>query len=433
MNALYISVIKHMKIISQQGKQGCYAGCMRGLLIIGMAVFCSGPDAAEWTVAGNVDQSLSYNDNVRMLPQDPEGSLIYVLTPTLNFARKTEAWDVQGSASYGLQHYTDIEELNNNPQNYGLNTEYRTERSNTGVSASYSILPSQNFAEQDTGNFSSNVNRENITVTPTYSYRFTELDSLISSASYSKSTYSGSDNNETGFNNFNDNENKSINMGWQRQWNELFAQSISVFYTNYESTGQINSSSDSYGINLSSNYQFSEKWQFSGTIGGRITDTSTETVIIPGLLTATDQNTSEGFLTDIGVHYKGESLSSTFGLSRSLVPSGQGQLTEQTRISLDFSYQITERLSSGLMTSYQETDSVGDRSDGLGLSRTNIRVSPNVNWKLTEDWLLSASYAYRQQERPDSAAIVNSRAGTAESNIFMLSINYNWPGLSISR
>jgi hypothetical protein len=86
-----------------------------------------------------------------------------------------------------------------------------------------------------------------------------------------------------------------------------------------------------------------------------------------------------------------------------------------------------------LMTSYQETDSVIDNNDGLGISRTNIRVSPNINWKLTEDWLLSASYAYRQQERPSSATIGNIRAGTVESNIFMLSINYNWPGLSISR
>ncbi|MGJ0491432.1 hypothetical protein [Methylobacter sp.] len=424
-----------MKTISQQGNQRCCARRLQIALIIGSAVFCSGLDAAEWSVNANVNQSLSYNDNVRMLLRDPQGSVIYELTPTISFARKTEAWDIAGDASYGLQHYTDLEAFDNNPQNYGLSTTYRTERSNTGLSARYSIAPSQNFAEQDTGNFASNANRESYMVTPTYSYRFTELDSLISSATYSKSTYSRNsfDDNGTGFNTFSDNENKAINIGWQRQWSELFMQSISVFYSNYESTGQINSSSDSYGINLSSNYQLSEKWQFSGTIGGRITDTSTETVIIPGLLTATDQNTSEGFLTDIGVHYKEENLSSNFGLSRSLIPSGQGQLTEQTRVSLDFSYQITERLSSGLMTSYQETDSVSGSNDGLGLSRTNIRVSPNVNWKLTEDWLLSASYAYRQQEKPDSAAIVNSRAGTAESNIFMLSINYNWPGLSISR
>jgi hypothetical protein len=424
-----------MKTISQQSKQGCCTDPKRIALVIGAVIFCSGLDAAEWTVNGNVDQSLSYNDNVRMLSQNPEASAIYVLTPTFNFARKTEAWDIIGNASYGVQHYTDIEELNQNPQSYGLSTAYRTERSNTGLSASYSIAPSQNFAEQDTGNFASNASRENITVTPTYSYRFTELDSLTGSASYSKSTYSndGSDSNGTGFNNFNDNENKSVNIGWQRQWSEVFMQSISVFYANYKSTGQMSSSSDSYGINLSSSYQLSEKWQFNGTIGGRITDTSTEFAIIPGLLTTIDQDTSEGFLTDIGVHYTGERLSSNFGLSRSLVPSGQGQLTEQTSVNLDFLYRITERLSSGLTTSYQETDSVSDSNDVLGISRTNIRVSPSVNWQLTQDWLLSASYAYRKQDRPNSATIDSSRSGTAESNIFMLSINYNWPGLSISR
>jgi len=417
-----------MKTISQQEGRKCRGYRKRIALIVGASVFCSSLDAAEWIVDGIVNQSLSYNDNVRMLSENPEGSFIYYLTPTLNFARKTEAWDVQGRASYGVQHYTDIEELDQNPQDYGLSTEYRTERSLTGLSASYSVVPSQNFAEQDTGNFATNARRNNLTVTPTYSYRFTELDSLISSATYSKSTYSnpGSGNNDTVINNFNDNEVKSINVGWQRQWSELFSQSISAFYSNYNSTGQINSESNSYGINLTSSYQLSEEWQFNGTIGGRITDTNIDTVIIPGLLTATNQDTSAGFLTDIGVHYKGESLSSNFGLSRSLVPSGQGQLTEQTLISLDFLYQITERLSSGLTTSYRETDSVSGINGGFGQSRTNIWVSPNINWELTQDWLLSASYAYRNQDRknPDR---------TADSNIFMLTINYNWPGLSISR
>lgn len=417
-----------MRTISQKSGKGCCADRIRIVLIIGTTVFCSSLDAAEWIVDGTVNQSLSYNDNVRMLPENAKGSVVYYLTPTLNFARKTEVWDIEGRASYGVQHYTDMEELDQNPQNYGLSTEYRTDRSNMGLSASYSVVPSQNFAEQDTGNFATNTRRNNLTVTPTYSYRFTELDSLISSASYSKSTYSnpGSGNNDTIINSFNDNESKTINVGWQRQWSELFSQSISVFYSNYNSTGRINSESNSYGINLTSSYQLSEEWQFSGTIGGRITDTSIDTVIIPGLLTATNQNTSEGFLTDIGVHYKGESLSSNFGLSRSLVPSGQGQLTEQTLVSLDFLYRITERLSSGLATSYRETDSVSDINGGLGQSRTNIQVSPNINWELTQDWLLSASYAYRNQDRknPDR---------TADSNIFMLTINYNWPGLSISR
>lgn len=417
-----------MKTIFRQGERKCCVHRKRLALIVGASVFCSSLDAAEWIVDGIVNQSLSYNDNVRMLSENPEGSVVYNLTPTLNFARKTEVWDVQGRASYGVQHYTDMEELDQNPQDYGLSTVYRTERSDIGLSASYSIVPSQNFAEQDTGNFATNARRNNLTVTPTYSYRFTELDSLISSASYSKSTYSnpGSGNGDTLINSFNDNESKTINVGWQRQWSELFSQSISVFYSNYNSTGQINSESNSYGINLSSSYQLSEEWQFSGTIGGRITDTSIDTVIIPGLLTATNQNTSEGFLTDIGVHYKGESLSSNFGLSRSLVPSGQGQLTEQTRVGLDFSYRITERLSSGLTASYRETDSVSDINGRLGQSRTNILVSPNINWELAQDWLLSASYTYRNQDRknPDR---------TADSNIFMLTINYNWPGLSISR
>lgn len=385
-----------------------------------LAVYCSTVEAAEWKIDSTINQSLSYDDNFQMT-EEPVGSLIYQLTPTLNFDRNTDFWDIETDVSYGLQTYSDKTAIDQNPQRYGLITEYRAERSTLGLAANYSITPTRNTATAYSGNFTSNATSENWSVSPNYSFKLSELDSLISSASYSQSTYSTDE--------FNDNENQSINLGWQRQWSERGHYSISVFYSSFKSTGQtgVNSDSDSYGINLSANYSLSELWQLSGTVGGRMTDSTTETQVFTGQI-VTDQNTSEGFLADLSAIYTGEKLSSSFSFSRSLIPSAQGQLTEQTSINLRLSYQLSEQLSANLGGSYQQTDSVNNNDsinntdNGLN-NRTNISLSTGLDWKLAQDWVLSGSYLRRSQET----------TYTADANLFMLTLNYNWPGFSLSR
>jgi predicted porin len=385
-----------------------------------VAGYCASSPAAEWKMESSINQSLSYDDNFRMA-KEPVDSLIYQLTPTLKLARRTEVWDTATDVSYGVQSYSDKSTQDQNPQRYGFNTQYRTERSSLGLGSTYSITPTRNTALQDSGNFASDAVNENWSVSPSYSYKMTELDSLIGSASYSKSTYSTAA--------FSNNDNQSVNLGWQRQWSERLHYSVSTFYSRFESQqSSSNVSSDSYGINLSANYMLSELWQLNGTIGGRITDTTNKIEANPGLMVV-NQTTSQGFLADLSARYTGERLSSSFGLNRSLVPSGQGQLTEQTGINLDLSYQLSERLSSRMGASYQQTDSASGNqmANTNGVKRTNINLSAGLDWKLTPDWIFSASYQHRKQESKNSDTI------TADSNIFMLMINYNWPGLSISR
>lgn len=335
-------------------------------------------------------------------------------------------WDIEADASYGLQTYTNKNVQDQKLQNYGLSTVYKTSHSNLGLNTNYSITPTRNTALESSGNFASNASSENWSISPSYSYKLTGRDSLTGSASYSKTTYSSTDfNSSNSTAGFNDSENQSINLGWQGTWTERLDFSVSPFYSNFKSAL---SESSSYGINLSSNYAVSKQWILSGTIGGRITDTTVETGVSSGQ-NVVDQTTSEGFLADLRAGYVGKKLSSSFGLSRSLVPSAQGQLTEQTIINFDLSYKLSERLSSNLGASYQQTDAVNNSSvsNGTGLNRTNFMFITGLGWKLTRDCNLVASYQFRRQE------IKNPDTNTADSNMFMLTLNYNWPGLSVSR
>ena len=137
----------------------------------------------------------------------------------------------------------------------------------------------------------------------------------------------------------------------------------------------------------------------------------------------TTENQSEGFLSDTGFTYNGESLTASFNLNRSLTPSGSGQLNEQSRVSLDIGYKVTERLSVALSSSYQTSESASSNESN---KRTNIIFQPSVSWKMTPDLVLSGNYRYRQQDESNEDKAI-------DSNTFMVTLNYNWQGLSLAR
>jgi hypothetical protein len=382
---------------------------MKFLFVVSFSLCCSpAAYAALWTVDFTLKQDLAYDDNVRM-SQVPQGSLEYKLIPTLNFTHKTENSQIQANASYGIQRYPNIKGFDRSLQNYAIQGNYSTERSLWGLSANLNIAPNRNTAIQDSGNFTSNSNRTSQSITPFVSYRITELDNVKISLNDTKTTYSTTD--------FSNSQTQNVDLNWQRQWTERYSSSISTSYSNYQFGGQ--TTSDSYNINLSMDYLFSEKLTLSGTVGGRFTQSENQFA----LQTVNSQST--GLLFNTAISYKDQNLSSVLALSRSLMPSSLGQLQEQSTLNLNLTYHITERLSAGLSTSYQQSILLDNSSQ---LTRENIVIQPSIHWKVSSDWTLSGSYRYRNQSVNSSMQDIS-----ADSNLFMLSINYNWQGLNFSR
>lgn len=380
--------------------------------------------ASEWKVNGSIHQAISYDDNV-VMREHSEASPIYALTPTLNIAHRTDVSEIKANASYGIQRYFDKTEFDRENQNYGISGRYSTEDIDWGLRANYSLTPARDTAEQESGDFSTDSDRETYSVSPTISYRLSELDSLLLSAHYTNTDYSEGDNDGKAFDtpdNLNDYVDKGINLTWSRQWSELYTSSLNVFYSKYKSFSSDGVSpnqtkSDSGGANISLTYFLSEKWELFATVGGRMTKTKGFNGV---------SNTSAGYLIDSGVNYTGESVFAEFSIKKSLEPSSQGPLNDQFRINLDLEYKLTERLSLSVLNSYQHTESVIE--EGGGNERRNYTFNPSLNWQVARDWTLSGSYRYRYQKKPIGVA-----EETAHSNLYMLSVNYNWQGLSIAR
>lgn len=362
--------------------------------------------ASQWTVDAKIHQQLGYNDNVRM-SKTPQGSLHYTLTPVVNFSHKTANSLIDASASYGIQRYSSISTLNRSLQNYHLNAKYLTNLTVWEIAASMSIAPSLNTASMYSGNFSSNAERTTQSVSPAFSYKLNELDTLRLNTNYSQTSYSGND--------FNNNQSYSINLDWQRAWSERFSNNLSVSYSSFSSDIQ---QSSTYNLNLGLNFMLSEQWSIKSTVGGRLTNSES----------FANKNQSEGFLVNATLNYSGEKLSSQLGVNRSLLPSSQGQLQEQDSLNFTLDYPLSQKVSTSFSANYQRTNTTS--LSNLSMSREYLTLQPALNWQIDSDWTVSASYQYRTQ---NSSTGQNTGVSSGFSNSVMLTINYNWQGFSLSR
>jgi hypothetical protein len=403
---------------------------------------------AEWSLKGIVDQTLSYDDNV-LMQVNPQGSFKYMIIPVVTFQHKTNVSEIYANALYGTQIFTDIEGLDQDIQNYGLGGLYKTERFDWGLSSSFSITPSRNTAVQNSGVFNNNSDSTTWSVSPSVGYKIDAVNSLILSSSYSETTFSSS--NSTPSNpsvvnsGFSNNNTINVNLGWERLWTDRYKSAVSLFYNNFESqqpppnngNSVAPSSFDTVGINFSNDYAWSKNLNLMATVGGRHTESSNSA----GGSGSSGNNSSIGFLADVGANYTGKQFSAGLHFNRSLTPSNLGQLQEQTGVDLNFNYRILENLSASFTASYQESSFVNssasvNSTDSSTSTRKNIVFQPSINWQMAPEWSLGGSYRYRFQDGlVDTTTTTNTEVinGQADSNLFMVFVNYNWQGLKISR
>ena len=380
---------------------------------------------AEWSLKGSVDQSLGYDSNVRMRQENQaQGSFFYKIIPVLTMAHKTDVSSIRADALYGTQTYSDLQGFDQDIQNYSLNGNYFTERFTWGIDLNYSIKPTRNNAFQDSGNFDSNAESTSKSVAPTVTYRINETDSLTFAPSYSTTNFDKAQGS-----NFRDYTSTDFNLAWQHMWTERYASSASFFYSMFESQTGNNIfvqdfSYDSYGINLSNTYSWSERLKLSGTVGAR--QTASKGAALGGSI----NGDSIGFLASFNADYTGDNYTTYLSFNRSLQPSNQGRLQEQTALDWGFNYKLTQNVSASFNFDYLQSSQVNQANQS---ERENIVIQPGINWHISPEWTLSGNYRYRMQDRDkvDAADPTNTRF--AESHLVMFTINYNWQGLSISR
>jgi len=385
--------------------------------------------AAEWTLGGRINQDIAYGDNIRMQSgADKRSSFIYEFSPQLNAGYKSGATQLTANVGYGVEVYTNKLETVRHNVNSSVSGSYQTQSVNYGLNVSYNLQPARNTAADDTGNFNSDAARTSWSISPTIAYTLTEQDTLNASVQYGQSLYS-KDDNATISDSLADNDNIGFNLGWAHRWSEQYTTTLSAGATFYQSDGDVRKTNNkSYSLTLGNSYQFNERWNVIFDAGYRYTDSENT------LAGIAFNNTSQGFLINTALNYKGEVISSGLSFNQSMNPGGNGELNQQSRVALDFSYRLTEILTAQASTQYQKTKSI---STFIATNdRSNITANVALNWKVSPFVFLNASYSYRKQIADRNEILdqlVNGGVNNADSNRIMLTLGYNWQGLSLSR
>lgn len=375
--------------------------------------------AAEWGIGFNADPGFKYDDN-ELLREDKEGDFSLNITPTLSLSRKLENSLSQIQLGYRISRYDRLSELDKENPFFSFSTSKSTERSTYGLNFNYSERESRSIAEEDTADFSNTSTTTTKSISPSFSYRLTELDTVSTTLSYQKRLQSTASNNSLLANssNLTNNETKSLNLAWQHQYSERLSGGVSVGYVNYQAeSNNLDNEYDSYTAGFTSTYQLTELWAVSGLLGARYLNSENN---LSNGITSTD--TSSGLNYSFSATKKDELDSITLSASRSLVPSSEGDVNEQDAYTLSYSRALTEKLNVNLSSSYREYTSADDINSN---TTKYIDFSPNLRWKLYEEWSFVFGYRYRSIDESDGKNV--------NSNAVTFNIDYNWDGIHFSR
>ncbi len=369
--------------------------------------------ATEWSLTSTLNPSVKYNDNV-FLSEDAQASMHYALTPNVTVSRADENAAASLSAGYQIDRYSSLSSDNDTENPFiRFNSSYNTERSQYGLSASYTEATSRSTALEDSGDFTSQAINRTRSISPSYRYQLSERDSLMLNGLYSERLSSTID--------FSDTETRSMSAGWQRQFSERLSAGLTATIANYKSDNALNLSTDDddYSLSTTFNYSWTELWDIGGSIGIRRLE-SERTTITTGL---TESDNSTGSTFALSVMRTDDIDSYAFSLSRALTPSGTGDINESDRVSATWSRNFSDRLTANVVASYQQTTSVG--LENFSEDRENINFSSSLRWQLESNLSLNFGYSYRKQSQ-------DSRSST-DSNTVGVTLNYNWDGIRISR
>lgn len=389
--------------------------------------------AAEWVLNGTLEQQLHYDDNI-VLNTRKEPAVGYILTPGLQASRKTKVLDIAFTGQGDIRRYDDSRWDCNN-YTLGSNNDYRTKRSVFSLKGGYSVNCSYSQQIEDTGIILPNIESMNYQITPSWTWQWTPRNQLTLNGSYAKTSFSslqGSvDSNAD--NVFSGNETYAINLGGKHQWSRRLSLNGELNYANVQFTGFNPSTQDQFGFQLGADYAISALWAISISGGPLWVDTQQSS---DSMTSRQNGSLSLGNNAAIRLNYSGQQTRFSIGFSNTVTPSAIGQTLQTSSIDANYSYRLTQNILLDITSSYSQSESIDDQSSDNSTSQFNrdyFTVAPGIVWKLAKNWQLRGSYVYRWQDFQQDNIFRQVNAGTSESNAIMLSLDYSWDGIRISR
>jgi outer membrane protein assembly factor BamA len=358
-----------------------------------------------------------YESNLFMQQIAPkQGNWISTLSPALNFGLRHDTGELKSTFTWNQLLYNNQSELNRAEQLFSSNYQHKYQRITWSLGSSYNNQSSINSQTTPSGILSTPVTNKNLSLSPSVSYTLDELNTLSFNYSYNKATYGKAQNSIQKNLFLSDYTNQQASTSLSHVYSERDTFNASLSGTLYKSQIQ---NTHNYVSQLGWQHRFSE--QLSTYVSGGINYSQAESQTLAAQLaqvnfhgtviyvdpftniaypqqryaTITTQRNNFGKVYSASITKSFEKGSISLSGAQNQSPSAIGLQTQQS-LSINTSYTINERWTSGLSASYNKTDISGQSNSTS--NRTYYSLSPNVNWKCSPEINMSLSYTYRQQE-----------------------------------
>jgi hypothetical protein len=394
--------------------------------------------AAEWTAQPAITARHEYNDNINLSIHPHSSVRGSFLTPSLDFGVNTPVWQVSGGVSATQRRYSGQAGLDRDDNTSRLSTAYRTERNTWQLNASRSLdsLLATDLITPDTGVAQAQRQTETRSVTPSWSWMYSELTMLqvmyqLSDVSY-ENTQSGG---------LYDYDYRSATVILSHQISVLNRVFVTGGYSRFQvpNTGF---DSDTRSVQIGATRIFSPSVQGTLQAGLRNTESFTRggnpifsrfsTVINGEVVDVLVQTgvTQDARLEDTATVYSGslerqfEKTLARLTVSRTLNPTGSGGQSEQDTLGLVLNNPLTLRLMWSVSGNLLKTRAFEGNITNSDL--TYYDFNSGLDWQWLRDWNVGLNYRYGHVKRV-------AEAESADSNSVYLTLKYRPLKLSISR
>jgi hypothetical protein len=411
----------------------------RTVLLPVLLAFSGNSYALDWLLNPEFSSTERYDDNITMQTKSASkiDSMITTLSPAVLLGYQTENDELKTHFQWNELIYHNVSALDFSEKLLTVSHKHQAEWYKTGLDADYSEQSSINtqLDETGTGKISSRlIPRTTRSLSPNVLFNLSERNSLQFVYSYLDVTFQRPQN--LGNLSYSDYTSQQLSATAYHNYSERLTLNLTGSYSIFESTGNnlqdfgantdaltqhFNQKSTTFFYQAGMQYAFDELTQLSLSAGMRDTtndskryytiNNSGEIFQVPGYQATQFSSNASGHVFSANLSHSEEWGNFSLNAGQQLNPSSSGQQQQTTSFSGQARYNFTERLSAGLNINHMISDSTSTfNNNSKSFNRTYTTMSPNIQWRWTEEINLQLSYTHRDQEYTDShlTAIGNS-------------------------
>lgn len=348
------------------------------LLLLFVSLLVPGRALAEkGVVTPSIQAKVTYDDNVHF---DKKTDFVWWAAPAVKVEYGQEDWTLSSGVKANIFRYSDL--IDYDRENYNVWIDGKKDVTETlRINCSASFDYDHTFEDELTqsGTVTEQALRRRYSLSPGFSWGWTEKDNLSLSLPYSQSVYTGSDNADV--------TSKGGSLTWSHVMNNermsLLGQAS--FNNYYFDRTDGTTDQDVYNLMGGMRYKPSELFEITGYLGLGHARSDVTFLFLPE-----EKSSKTYFSFDLSGTYHREKWKFTLGGDRQASPSTDGEITVRTRVKISGRYFFTERLSASLGGAYYQTKSGGLISES---KKRTYYVAPSIRYKLTKD--ASIQFEYR--------------------------------------